>query len=129
MPSEPTRAIYVRMPDRIARKLDKAAEQLGASKRDVLAALVNDHLDVAGDNLVIGLTTDRAPQSETATPEPAAEVLTLDEAAVLLRVDSGDVLALIERSELPARRVGQQWRLSRTAVLAWLRGDVRPPDA
>ncbi len=47
MPSEPMRAIYVRMPDRLAGKLDKAAERLGASKREVLAMLVNDHLDVA----------------------------------------------------------------------------------
>jgi excisionase family DNA binding protein len=32
------------------------------------------------------------------------------------------VLALIEAGDLPARRLGQDWRLSRTAVLAWLRG-------
>ncbi len=120
MPSEPTRAIYVRMSDRLARKLDKAAERLGTSKRDVLAALVNDHLDVAGDNLVVGLG------SKGASPEPAApvsEVLTVEEAAGLLRADTGDVLALIDSGELPARRVGQQWRLSRGAVLAWLGGE------
>lgn len=124
MPSEPTRAIYVRMPDRLAAKLDKAAERLGTSKRDVLTALVNDHLDVAGDNLIIGLRDGRAPRPEAAAP--AGEVLTLEEAAGLLRAGTGDVLALIESGELPARRLGQQWRLSRTAVLAWLRGDGRP---
>jgi excisionase family DNA binding protein len=127
MPSEPTRAIYVRMPDRLARKLDKAAERLGTSKRDVLAALVNDHLDVEGDNLVIGLRNGRV--ARPAEPAPAGEVLTLEEAAELLRVQIGDVLTLIEGGELPARRLGQQWRLSRTAVLAWLGGDDRPASS
>jgi excisionase family DNA binding protein len=126
MPSEPTRAIYVRMPDRLARKLDKAAQRLGTSKRDVLAALLNDHLDVEQDveqdDLVLGLRNHRAAQ-----PAPAGEVLTLEDAAELLRAETGDVVALIEAGELPARRLGQQWRLSRTAVLAWLRGgDDRP---
>lgn len=121
MPSEPTRAIYVRMSDRLARKLDKAAERLGLSKRDVLAALVNDHLDVEGDSLVVGLRR-AAPATE---PGPAGEVLTLEDAAELLRVQTSDVLALVEAGELPARRLGQQWRLSRTAVLAWLRGGDR----
>lgn len=125
MPSEPTRAVYVRMPDRLARKLDKAAEKLGATKRDVLAMLVNDHLDIAGDNLAIGLRDGRAP--EPGPDAEAGEVLTLDEAARLLRAGTADVLALIEARELPARRLGDSWRLSRTAVLAWLRGDDRPP--
>jgi excisionase family DNA binding protein len=122
MASEPTRAIYVRMPDKLARKLDQAAERLGISKRDVVAALVNDHLDVAGDDLVLGLVGGRAHQPGTAAPDPAGEVLTLEDAAGLLRAEPGDVLALIEAGELPARRLGQDWRLSRTAVLAWLRG-------
>lgn len=129
MASEPTRAIYVRMPDALARKLDQAAERLGISKRDVVAALVNDHLDVAGDDLVLGLVTGRARQPGTAAPGTAAgEVLTLEDAARLLRAEPGDVLALIEAGELPARRLGQDWRLSRTAVLAWLR-DGRPDEA
>lgn len=122
MASEPTRAIYVRMPDTLARKLDQAAERLGISKRDVVAALVNDHLDVAGDDLFLGLVTGRARQPGTAAPNAASEVLTLEDAAGLLRAEPGDVLALIEAGDLPARRLGQDWRLSRTAVLAWLRG-------
>jgi excisionase family DNA binding protein len=128
MASEPTRAIYVRMPDMLARKLDQAAERLGISKRDVVAALVNDHLDVAGDDVVLGLVGGRARGPATATPDPASEVLTLEDAAGLLRAEPGDVLALIEAGELPARRLGQDWRLSRTAVLAWLRGG-RPGTA
>ncbi len=127
MASEPTRAIYVRMPDKLARKLDEAAERLGISKREVVAALVNDHLGVAGEDLVFGLVGGRARQPATAAPDPAGEVLTLEDAAGLLRAEPADVLALIEAGELPARRLGQDWRLSGTAVLAWLRGD-RPED-
>jgi excisionase family DNA binding protein len=127
MSPEATRAIYVRMPDRLARKLDRAAERLGASKRDVLAALVNDHLDVDGDNFVIALGSSRAAPAGPELGEPGAgEVLTLEETAELLRVEPGDVLALIEAGELPARLLGRQWRLSRTAVLAWLAGDGSP---
>lgn len=122
MTSEPTRAVYVRMPDKLARKLDQAAERLGISKRDVLAALVNDHLDAAGDDLVFGLVAGRAREPVTAAPDTAGEVLTLEDTAALLRAAPGDVLALIEAGDLPARRLGQDWRLSRTAVLAWLRG-------
>ena len=120
MASEPTRAIYVRMSYRLARKLDEAAERLGSSKREILARLVDEHLEVSEDNPVVGPSRGWDRHTEAVTS--ASEVLTLDEAAVMLRVEPSDVLALIERKELPARRLGQQWRLSRTAVLAWLRG-------
>ncbi|MGA9920230.1 MAG: IS3 family transposase [Candidatus Dormiibacterota bacterium] len=40
-----------------------------------------------------------------------------------LRVEAGDVRALIDSGVLPARRLGQEWRLSRVAVLNWLRSD------
>lgn len=162
-PSEPTRAVYVRMPDKLAQKLDKAAERFGVSKRDLLATLVSDHLDIEGDEIVFrphgkGEGPSRPPRpadfwrkrpgaeesdkeaadpssggpkvrmSKAATPEPAAapapvsEVLTLEEAAELLRVPTDDVRALVESGELPARRIGETWRFTRTAVLAWLAG-------
>jgi excisionase family DNA binding protein len=125
MPSEPTRAVYVRMADRLARKLDSAAERLGVSKRELLAALVDDHLNAEEGNLADRLRNGRAARSP-AGHASGGEVLTLEEAAELLRVEAGDVRALIDDGELPARRLGQQLRLSRTAVLAWLRGDELP---
>lgn len=121
MPSEPTRAVYVRMPDRLAKKIDRAAERLGASKRDVLAALVDDHLDVEGDMLVLRPHAGRAGGATESTND--GEVLTLEEAAALLRAPTTDVLALVDAGQLPARQVGEQWRLTRSGVLAWLRGD------
>jgi excisionase family DNA binding protein len=78
MAPEPTRPIYVRMPPLLADKLDRAAERLGASKRDVLAALVSDHLDTDGENFVLhpggkrgrGRTggASRSPWSEQVDP-------------------------------------------------------------
>ena len=106
------------MPDRLAHKLDRAAERLGATKRDVIAALVDEHLDIEGDNLILRPSGNRSISPEPASPPD--DVLTVQETADLLRVDVEDVLTLITSGELPARRLGDQWRLSRTAVLAWL---------
>ncbi|MBL7502221.1 helix-turn-helix domain-containing protein [Frankia sp. CNm7] len=151
-PSEPTRAVYVRMPDKIAQKLDRAAERLGVSKRDLIATLVSDHLDIEGDEFVIrpqGRAAGGHRRGEhgagerpadfwrkrptTDTPgtgtrqakadAPVSEVLTLAEAAELLRVPEDDVRALVESGEIPARRIGETWRLTRAAVLAWLGGE------
>ncbi|MBV8179206.1 MAG: helix-turn-helix domain-containing protein [Mycobacterium sp.] len=65
----------------------------------------------------------RPSGNRSISPEPASppdDVLTVQETADLLRVDVEDVQTLITSGELPARRLGDQWRLSRTAVLAWL---------
>ena len=167
-PSEPTRAVYVRMPDKLAQKLDKAAERFGVSKRDLLAILVSDHLDIEGDELVfrphgrdgtarpsrlghfwkkrpivegtepdagaaaprVRMTKSEAPEPAPAEPAaPVSEVLTLEEAAGLLRVPADDVRTLVESGDLPARRIGETWRLTRTAVLAWLAGPGPAPTA
>jgi excisionase family DNA binding protein len=117
---ETTRAIYVRMSERLARKLDKAAERLGASKRDVLSSLVNDHLNTDGDNLVFRLRSSPAAGRVDADAYPEREILTLDEAAAMLRVPAADVIALAEAGDVPARRVGDQWRFARRAILSWL---------
>lgn len=196
MPAEPTRAVYVRMPDKLAQKLDSAAARFGVSKRDLLATLVSDYLDIEGEDLVIrphgartagagkgpsegpgkgrpegpgrgvpggppwarrspwdrkdgfgrtasadgtesagdtagaeGTTAAGVAADAPATPnqgvatDGGGEVLTLEEAATLLRVAVDDVRALVESGDLPARRIGEQWRLNRTGVLSWLRGD------
>lgn len=119
---EPTVAIYFRLPDRLARKLDSAAARLGASKRDILSALVDDHLDIEDNDLII--RSHSATANATSSSVPEHEVLTVDEAATLLRVSADDVLGLLESGELRARRIGEHWRLTRTALMDWLRGDA-----
>lgn len=124
---EATRAVYVRLPLRAAEKLDRAAAERGASKRDVIAGLLDDHVAdptaaTASPRRVIvedgadGLTLGHA----RFTPAPADAVLTLEEAADLLRVPVDDVRALAESGELPARRLGDAWRFRRDALLDWL---------
>ena len=56
------------------------------------------------------------------TPSPQPEVLTPAQAAELLQVAEAEVVALAEAGTLPGRRIGEQWRFSRPALIAWLAG-------
>lgn len=49
-----------------------------------------------------------------------APALTVKETAALLKVSTKTVLNMIQRGQLPARKVGRAWRLSPRAVEAWL---------
>jgi excisionase family DNA binding protein len=118
---EPTRAVYARLPDRLATKIDRAAARLGLSKTDVLAALVNDHLEVEGDQLVVRAGKHLGTDPSGHDGDGGAEVLTVEEAAELLRLPSGEVLAAVQAGQIPARRIGSHWRLTRSGLLRWLR--------
>lgn len=50
-------------------------------------------------------------------------MLTLEQLAELLTLDVETTLALAEAGELPGRKLGEEWRFSRRAVLDWLSGD------
>ena len=120
--------LFVRLPASAARRLDRASFELGASKKDLVTALLERHVDPdspgglaalrrivveAGDEpLTIGRHAFR--------PVDPPPVLTADEVAELLQADVADVVALAEAGDLPARRIGTAWRFSREAVLAWL---------
>src|SRR3954469_123988 len=69
--------------------------------------------------------------SPASAPPPAngavGDVLTLAEAAAYLRVPESEMAALIERQGLPARRVGEDWRILKAAIQDWLR--MGPPPA
>ncbi len=54
--------------------------------------------------------------------ESYPEVLTAHEAAVVLRTSESNLNRLIRRGEVPAHKVGGQWRLSKTALLTALTG-------
>jgi excisionase family DNA binding protein len=47
--------------------------------------------------------------------------------AELLQVDPDDVSALADAGELPGRKIGDEWRFLRSAVLGWLAGDAPTP--
>jgi excisionase family DNA binding protein len=46
--------------------------------------------------------------------------MTLDEAADLLRIDAEDLAKLAESGEIPGRKLGDEWRFTRTRLLDWL---------
>ena len=84
----------------------------GQSKRQLIEDAVREHL---GDE---GLTVGRV-----ALRENPPEILTAPEAAAFLRVDESELLSAAVEGELPGRAIGDEWRFSRAALLAWLRGE------
>jgi excisionase family DNA binding protein len=107
-----TTPLFVRLPADAAKRLDRAAFERGASKRELVTDAVVRLLD---DRVTVG----RAEVTAPADPE----VLTVEQAAELLQVDTDTIRALARQGELPGRKVGREWRFSRVAVLAWLGGD------
>jgi excisionase family DNA binding protein len=82
---------------------DPRTHSLGVSKRDVLATLVNDQLNIEGETTII-------------SGEPLDAVLNLAEAADLLRVAENYLQSLAESGEIPGRQIGDEWRFSRQAL-------------
>jgi excisionase family DNA binding protein len=99
------RPLYVRLPDEAADKLARAAIELRTPKQNLVAHLVENHLTVG---------------KHAFFPNAAEEVLTADEAADLLRSDAATVIAMAEDGKLPGRKVGDEWRFTRDALLHWL---------
>ena len=56
-------------------------------------------------------------------------MLTVEQAAELLQTDPDAVRALADAGELPGRKIGDEWRFLRRAVLAWLGGARARPAA
>jgi excisionase family DNA binding protein len=136
---EPTTALFVRLPSSAAARLDRASLELRTPKRDLVADLVTRYLDPDDPTSLDHLRQSRdrprvviehaepglAVGRHSFLPAPEPQVLTAGEVAALLRVDEAEVVDLAGRGELPGRRVGDVWRFSRAAVLAWL-GEAAP---
>ena len=140
----PHAALYVRLPADEARKLDRAAHAVGAAKKDLVAGLVARYVDPDSDDGLHALRRLGAeapgalprrvvveaddPQlvvgHHSFRPADLPDVLTPAQAATLLQVNEDAVLALAEEGRLPARRIGDEWRFARAAVVAWLSGDA-----
>jgi excisionase family DNA binding protein len=138
MATEERSGLFVRIPVAEAEKLDRAAFELKAPKQDLIAGLVARYVDpssperlaelgeYAGSRRITVEAMDDSLSIGRAAFQPAAEpleVLTLRQAADLLQADVETVEEMAEAEELPGRRVGEQWRFSRQAVLKWLAAD------
>ena len=120
--------LYVRLPSAQAERLDRAAFELKASKQDIVSGLIARYVDPGSTDrlrrVVIEAGEDPiATGSHSFTPATPGEVLTLPELADLLQVDEDAARELAEAREVPGRRIGDEWRFARSAVLRWLAGD------
>jgi excisionase family DNA binding protein len=112
--------LFVRIPTAEARKLDEASRLLETPKSRLVAELLARHLEQPhGIDALRGAPVGRAEF----VPVGELEVLTLDQLATLLSLEPDAVRELAERGEVPGRKLGDEWRFSRAAVLDWLGGD------
>ena len=124
-----TNALYVRLPVAEAEKLDRVAFELKRPKRDVIRTLVAEHLPEVPHPappphpFTVPFRPPSTPSPMVYVPIPESpEVLTVDDVAELLKIEIETVVALAERGELPGRKLGDEWRFRRAAVLDWLGG-------
>jgi excisionase family DNA binding protein len=111
--ADPSKPLYVRLPAADADRLSDVAAATGKSKRQLVGEAVRRHLHEG-----------ELPVGQVAFREPPGQVLTLAEAARLLQLDEAVLEESAAAGELPARRIGGEWRFSRSAVLAWLAGEA-----
>jgi excisionase family DNA binding protein len=132
----PTSALYVRLPQQEADKLDRAAEALSTNKKTLVTTLVSHYVDpdtsegldrlrdlatAAPRRVTVELNDDAMTVGHHAfTPAEAPDVLTPAQAAELLQVSEEEIIALAEAGTLPGRRIGDHWRFARPALIAWL---------
>jgi excisionase family DNA binding protein len=116
-------ALFVRIPSTEAAKLHRAADALGAPKRELITRLVAQYVDPENPAMLDALGGAQAGWSvgqHSFKPANELEILTPAQLAGLLQVDEEVVVELAEKRELPGRKVGKEWRFSREAILAWL---------
>ena len=126
--------LYVRLPAAHAERLDRAAFELKASKQDIVSGLIARYVDAGSTDRLRRVVIEAGEEQmatgrHSFTPAAEGEVLTLVELAELLQVPEEDARELAEAREIPGRRIGEEWRFARSAVLRWLAGDAAKPPA
>ena len=126
--------LFVRIPEAEARKLEMARRRLGTPKQQLIAHLLERYVDPetpGGLEALAGLGRPSRVVVEAGAepcrvghhdfrPSETPEVLTAEQVADLLQVETEVVLGLAESGDLPGRRLGEEWRFARAAVLVWL---------
>jgi excisionase family DNA binding protein len=102
--------LFVRIPTADAERLDRASFELRRPKQELVAEALR----------ALEVTRPPVGFARPARELGGHEVLTSAQLAELLQVDEDTVRALARKGELPGRKIGRDWRFSRTAVLAWL---------
>ena len=124
MADEKRTPLYVRIPQAQAEKLDRVAFELKIPKQDLIAGLVEDMKIAPGFTRrrteVVEVDDSVSVGRASFLPYEPPEVLTLPLAADLLQVDEEVVAQMAEAGDLPARKLGDDWRFSRIALIEWL---------
>src|SRR5215212_554118 len=124
MNDEKRTALYVRIPQSHAEKLDRVAFELKMPKQDLIAGLVQDMKIAPGFTRrrteVVEVDDALSVGRASFLPYGQPEVLSLPEAADLLQVEEAVVEAMAAAGELPGRKLGDHWRFSRVALIDWL---------
>jgi len=110
--------VYVRLAADSAKRLNQAVSASGRSKRQLIEDAVRAHLSDEG--LVVGRVELSKKPAEIELSKKPAEILTLEEAAELLRLDCAALFAAAEAGQVPGRRISEEWRFSRNALMNWL---------
>jgi excisionase family DNA binding protein len=113
-------ALYVRLPNAEAERLREAAHQLGTSKQDLVASLIASlpetsrrvTVETKDDALTVGHAEFR--------PYDPPDVMTTKQLADWLQVEEATIDKLAEDGDLPGRKLGDEWRFAREAIVAWL---------
>ncbi len=106
----PTSPLFVRIPTAQAERLDRASFELKRPKQELVA------------EALLSLEVPKAPVGFARPFAGAGEVLTSAQLASLLQVGEKTVRDLARHGELPGRKIGRDWRFSRSAILDWLAG-------
>jgi excisionase family DNA binding protein len=133
-------ALFVRLPVEQAEKLDRAAFELKVPKQQLVGALLERFsasqlarlpgLESGRRRVVVeSEVDDMAVGSHSFRPFEPPEVLSPAEVAELLQVEEPLVQKLADSGELPGRKIGKEWRFSRSAVLEWLGAAEEEEDA
>ena len=108
----PETPLYVKLPNAAVEKLDRAAEEGGLAKKDIVASLVTRFLGPNDGKLVMGTYAFQ--------PYDPPEILNAEQAGQFLQLEERVVIELAEAGQLPGRKLGPVWRFSRDALVAWL---------
>src|ERR671934_553214 len=106
-------AIFVRIPSTEADKLHRAANVLGAPKRELITRLVAQYVDPENPATLSrlgGAESEISVGRAWFRPAEELEILTPAQLAGLLQVEEATVIGMAERKEIPARKVGEEWR-------------------
>jgi excisionase family DNA binding protein len=129
----PEGALFVRLPANAVDKLHRAAEALGIRKKDLVAGLVSKYVDpdsrrglhALGSLSTHKITVDVGQSGPTHgaysfQPYDPPEVMNAVQAAEFLQIEEAVVIEMAEAGKLPGRKLGDAWRFSRAALVAWL---------